>query len=452
MTAAGDPLLDCEGEMAERLAAYDWSGTPLGPLDSWSQSLRTSVAIVLRSRYPMLLSWGEDLVMLYNDAFIPTRYQAPRRLRRPAPPRVRRGLGRDRPDAALGAGRRPGNLVRGPPLDDRAPSRVEEAFFTFSYSHVPDESGTGGVLAVLTVTTDKVVAARRLALLNQLAMVGTQATAPDQAMAAALAVLAGASGGPALRALYAEGLATADEPPGLFRTGSFGSPTTTRCPTSSTRPIIPCRSRGPNGNRRYRHRPDVTRWWAARCTGQPSHSAARTRLRPFCCSPGPLRPVDEDHQRFLSLVADQFAQILAVATARAREHARLEALAALDAAKTAFLSNVSHEFRTPLTLLLAPLEDVLDGRAATIGREDAEVMHLSAHRLLRMVNALLDVARIEADGLAPSPEAERPLPITRAACSPSRMQPPARAWRSSSTSTRTWGPSSRTPSSGRRSS
>ncbi len=84
--------------------------------------------------------------------------------------------------------------------------------------------------------------------------------------------------------------------------------------------------------------------------------------------------------------------------------ARLEALAAIDAAKTAFLSSVSHEFRTPLTLLLGPLEDVLDGREEAIGPAEAEVMHSSAHRLLRMVNALLDVAHIEADGLSASPE------------------------------------------------
>ena len=54
----------------------------------------------------------------------------------------------------------------------------EETFFTFSYSHVPDDDGPGGVLAVLTVTTDKVVAARRLALLNQLAGGRRQAARP----------------------------------------------------------------------------------------------------------------------------------------------------------------------------------------------------------------------------------------------------------------------------------
>ena len=406
MTAVGDPLLDCEGEMAERLAAYDWSTSPLGPLDSWSQSLRTSVAIVLRSRYPMLLSWGEDLVMLYNDAFIPT-------------------LGTKHPDAFGGLlpqefaevwdaiGQMQLSVLAGGQatwfedlrLMIERGAGLEEAFFTFSYSHVPDESGTGGVLAVLTVTTDKVVAARRLALLNQLAMVGTQAAAPDQAMSAALAVLAGASEDLCCGALYAEGLVSADEPPGLFRTGSFGEPDDVEVPDLVDSPEHPVsvawsqrRPSLPPPTRRDPVAGSPVHWAAFPLRGQDDVEAV------LLLAPQPLRPFDEDHQRFLGLIADQVAQILAVATARAREHARLEALAALDAAKTAFLSNVSHEFRTPLTLLLAPLEDVLDGRAAKIEREDAEVMHLSAHRLLRMVNALLDVARMEADGLTPSPE------------------------------------------------
>src|SRR6476620_6167925 len=60
-----DPLFASGGEMAGRLAAHDWASTPLGSVDSWSPGLRASVGIMLRS-------WGEHLVMLYNDAFIPT--------------------------------------------------------------------------------------------------------------------------------------------------------------------------------------------------------------------------------------------------------------------------------------------------------------------------------------------------------------------------------------------
>ena len=58
--------------MARRMSDKDWAASPLGPSEQWSQSLRTSVAIMLRSRYPMILTWGDQLVMLYNDAFIPT--------------------------------------------------------------------------------------------------------------------------------------------------------------------------------------------------------------------------------------------------------------------------------------------------------------------------------------------------------------------------------------------
>ncbi|MGC4064753.1 MAG: histidine kinase dimerization/phospho-acceptor domain-containing protein [Polyangiaceae bacterium] len=70
-------------------------------------------------------------------------------------------------------------------------------------------------------------------------------------------------------------------------------------------------------------------------------------------------------------------------------------LGALDAAKTAFFSNVSHEFRTPLTLMLGPLEDALNGRAG-LGGDELRLVHRNATRLLRLVNSLLDYSRLEA--------------------------------------------------------
>ena len=56
--------------MEARIAAFDWSGTPLGPMDRWPQSLRTALSICLGSRFPMMLWWGPDLINLYNDAFV----------------------------------------------------------------------------------------------------------------------------------------------------------------------------------------------------------------------------------------------------------------------------------------------------------------------------------------------------------------------------------------------
>lgn len=60
------------GEMAELIAAYDWSQSPLGPIAGWSQNLRSSVSMMLRSRFPMLIFWGPSLITFYNDAFRPS--------------------------------------------------------------------------------------------------------------------------------------------------------------------------------------------------------------------------------------------------------------------------------------------------------------------------------------------------------------------------------------------
>lgn len=94
------------------------------------------------------------------------------------------------------------------------------------------------------------------------------------------------------------------------------------------------------------------------------------------------------------------------ATAYEQERRRAEALAEIDRAKTAFFSNVSHEFRTPLTLMLGPIEDMLsrpDG-AITVERDELNVVHRSGLRLLKLVNTLLDFSRIEAGRSHPSYE------------------------------------------------
>ncbi|WP_306660210.1 sensor histidine kinase, partial [Ralstonia solanacearum] len=81
------------------------------------------------------------------------------------------------------------------------------------------------------------------------------------------------------------------------------------------------------------------------------------------------------------------------------ERRRAEALAEIDRAKTTFFSNVSHEFRTPLTLMLSPLEELLsggEGHLLPAQRSLAEIAHRNGQRLLKLVNTLLDFARIEA--------------------------------------------------------
>ncbi|MES1208598.1 MAG: ATP-binding protein, partial [Pseudomonadota bacterium] len=107
-------------------------------------------------------------------------------------------------------------------------------------------------------------------------------------------------------------------------------------------------------------------------------------------------PMNEAYRSFYDLLAA--AVTTAVAGAQAYEDAqrRVEALAALDRAKTAFFSNVSHEFRTPLTLMLGPTEDALASPSRSLSGPDLEAVHRNGLRLLKLVNGLLDFSRVEA--------------------------------------------------------
>src|SRR6476661_679519 len=68
---ANTPMFAGGGEMGALMRSIDWSQTPLGSIERWPQSLRTSVSVCLHSRFPILLWWGSELVMLYNDAYRP---------------------------------------------------------------------------------------------------------------------------------------------------------------------------------------------------------------------------------------------------------------------------------------------------------------------------------------------------------------------------------------------
>ena len=113
----------------------------------------------------------------------------------------------------------------------------------------------------------------------------------------------------------------------------------------------------------------------------------------------PGRAFDTNYRHFVRRIAEQIAIGLASARAYERERQRAEALAEIDRAKTAFFSNVSHEFRTPLALMLGPLEEVLPDARERLGPERHEqlvTVRRNALRLLKLVNTLLDFSRIEA--------------------------------------------------------
>jgi signal transduction histidine kinase len=69
ITPARYPFLSGGGEAAEIIASFDWAATPLGPIESWPESLKSTIALILRSLVPIVTLWGEDGIMIYNDGY-----------------------------------------------------------------------------------------------------------------------------------------------------------------------------------------------------------------------------------------------------------------------------------------------------------------------------------------------------------------------------------------------
>jgi len=113
----------------------------------------------------------------------------------------------------------------------------------------------------------------------------------------------------------------------------------------------------------------------------------------------PRRQLDDAYLDFLDLITNQIGSAITDAQAYEAERTRAEALSQLDRAKTAFFSNISHEFRTPLTLIMSPLEQAMRAQANEIVprlRDELAIAHRNSLRLQRLVSALLDFSRMEA--------------------------------------------------------
>src|ERR1044071_5396120 len=149
------------GEMAARVAAYDWSRTPLGDRESWSPSLKLIAATMLASQFPMAVRWGPDFVLIYNDGYIPILGEKhPRALGLPFREAWPEGEDQLGPlHEGLLAGTRQAFFSEDMPLRLRRHGEaLEEVWFTVCYSPIPDDtapSGVGGVLLTAVETTDR---------------------------------------------------------------------------------------------------------------------------------------------------------------------------------------------------------------------------------------------------------------------------------------------------------
>src|SRR5579871_1619933 len=71
LNAADASCLSGGGIMGTLMREHDWHSTAVGPVESWPQSLRTSVSILLQSKFPMYIAWGDEYVQFYNDGYLP---------------------------------------------------------------------------------------------------------------------------------------------------------------------------------------------------------------------------------------------------------------------------------------------------------------------------------------------------------------------------------------------
>ena len=154
------------------LRGIDWRQHPLGPPSGWPISLRTALRICLTSRHAMILWWGDDLTVFYNDAYAPTlSTRHPRAMGQPGQavwPEIWDVIG-PMLRGVLGTRVKP----RGPMISSSSSNAMatpEETYHSFSYSPIEGEDGlVGGVFTAVTETTQRVLAERRAALARDLA-------------------------------------------------------------------------------------------------------------------------------------------------------------------------------------------------------------------------------------------------------------------------------------------
>ena len=388
--------------MGALIRAKHWDDTPLGPVESWSPALRTLVGVLLGNRFPMIIFWGPKFVQLYNDACRPI-------------------LGDKHPRSLGQAGAEcwaeiwpiVAPMIEGPfrgepatwsddlvlPINRRG--FFEECHFKVAYNPVPDETvqptGIGGVLAPVAETTEKVFGERQLRALRELAMQTANEKTAEQACRAAASTLSIAKRDVPFALFYlsdqAGGEARLVDAYGVERAEELSA---SEWPTVE-RELIVIEDLSP-----FRERLAMSEWNArpSRAVVIPLASPDQQRAYGFVVAgASPHRVFDEDYRTFFELAGAQVVTSIRNARAFETERKRAEALAALDEAKTAFFSNVSHEFRTPLTLMLGPIEDGLQDVEQPLPprqRSRQEVVHRSSLRLLKLVNSLLDFSRIEA--------------------------------------------------------
>ena len=408
--------------MGERVRMHDWAGSDLGSPAGWPQSLRSAVGICLESGFQIAIYWGPALILIYNDLWSEILgFKHPASLGKPASevwPEIWDTIGPLFENVvSTGDATRSKDQL----LAMRRRGFTEECYFDYTFSPIREESGTvGGIFNIVVETTSRVLRSRRQQLLGELRAATAGARTPEEVCSMACGALRTDPYDLPFALLYLSAN-TRNPEAQLVLAATVGLPLNSPAAPAVLETLFPQTEKRaaetgswPTAGILKRKDslvvPHLGDLFEALPGGPWPEVCNRALLVPIpgFGEPGcsgvlivglsPRLELDSEYQTFLERTAGVLAAEIANARVAEQDSQRLEALAELDRAKITFFSNVSHEFRTPLTLLLGPIEDALyrENALTESGRQQLLLAHRNALRLQKLVNTLLDFSRIEA--------------------------------------------------------
>lgn len=398
------------GEMGERIRNFDWTTTPLGDPETWEQGLKTCVRIILTSAQPMFVWWGSSFINIYNDSYAQIMGK-----KHPA------GLGARAQDVWFevwdllipkleSVERNEGTYDESFFFIMERKSYQEEVYVSFSYSPAPGDDGSvKGIFCVCSENTERVINERRLHTLRDLGAVAFDEKSLDVIYRKVADALGKNNKDFPFSIIYK----IEDNGHTAVATASTGTDNKqyilpaiidTKHPTAVSSDFCRAYSSNKVTVTDVKKSPEeIPKGFWKKAASQfiyiPISAAGSDHPYAIIFSAlNPYRKFDEVYLQFCELVGERVSLEINKMLAWEEERKRVEALEQIDKAKTVFFSNVSHEFRTPLTLILSPLEELLNQLKNNLSaneKQHIETAHRNALRLLKLVNTLLDFSRIE---------------------------------------------------------
>jgi PAS domain S-box-containing protein len=392
-------FLSGEQELNTLIRSYDWSQTPLGTVECWPQSLRSALSICLNSNFPIAIYWGKDLTLLYNTAWSPIpgnkHPTALGKAAREVWPEIWDEL---EPQFAKAFKGQPGGS-KDALLPMLRKGYKEECYFDFTFTPIYGEEGTvEGIFNAVIETTYRIISERRASLLKNLAVSLAQSPTRENVYEKAGAFMKEFSKDIPFALFY-----TIDDD---IHPRLASSTINNVVDTISWKKELPLDDLIRSG--RSVHIPHLKEFLAAIPLGFWPELPVDGLIVPLKNSKGKVTgfiffglsarlAYDADYQSFLEGIGSTIDTVVQTIFLLELERKRSAELAEIDKAKTAFFTNISHEFRTPLTLLLGPTEELLEERSLdSSARERVHLVYRNALRMQKLVNTLLEFSRIEA--------------------------------------------------------